>query len=355
MRLYPLIAALGLLAPTTGCEQVQAALGQKPPEAPAEKAEPKRHTKTDESATKSDDGPSEKGDAPSGGKRDPESSAGKGESPDDDFAVPFAWEHSPEDPLGKARAFFREMTADNERYTGASGELFPQWADAETPRATVLTCSDSRVQVQAWDETPENDDYTVRNLGNQVDNALGSVEYGVERLGTPVLLVLGHTGCTAVKAALDGTGKLDDAMKKELAGIQVSKHAAKGDALRDAVLENVHAQVKAALSHFGRRVHSGKLTVVGAVFDFRNELGRGAGKLVIIDVNGSRDEKKLEAFGTAISGAESAEGTEEKSPEAEERKKSLLSQLSEVKGLALPPAAEAPAEHPPEPPHEAHE
>ena len=42
------------------------------------------------------------------------------------------------------------------------------------------------------------------------------------------------------------------------------------------------------------------MTVIGAVFDFRNDLGQGAGKLTIVDVNGNREAERMEAFMAAV-------------------------------------------------------
>jgi carbonic anhydrase len=218
------------------------------------------------------------------------------------FALPFAWEKSPAEPLAKARKFLREVADDNGQYMRKGSEFFKGMAAGETPRATILSCADARVQAGAFDATPENDSFTVRNLGNQVALALGSLQYGVEQLHTPVLLVLGHTGCGAVKAAMFDTRKLPDALKRELSGLHPEKAGAKLDdkKLLAAVLANVHDQVKIALREFSGQVNAAELTIVGAVYDPRNELGQGHGKLVVVDVNGIQDQARLKSFGEAI-------------------------------------------------------
>jgi carbonic anhydrase len=218
------------------------------------------------------------------------------------FALPFAWEKSPTEPLARARLFLRELADDNDAYMKKGPEFFKTLVAGETPRATILTCSDSRVQPGALDASPENDDYTIRNLGNQLEIDLGSVQYGIEELHTPVLLVLGHTGCTAVKAALGDSSQLSDRIRHEIARIKVKKTKPGADDKRwlGAVLENVHDQVRVALKQFGARVNAGELTIVGAVYDFRNDMGRGPGRLTVINVNGNQDEERLKAFGDAI-------------------------------------------------------
>jgi len=219
------------------------------------------------------------------------------------FTVPFAWEAAKEEPLALTRAFLRDAFADNDTYMEHGEKFFAAFADKQTPRATVITCADSRVHSQAWDLTPENDDFTIRDIGNQVENVEGSVEYGVEHLHTPLLLVIGHTGCGAVKAAMGDITKLSDPIRKELQHLQVppaNPTKAADVAWAEAVVANVNNQVAFSLKRFNHEVHEGTLTVVGAVYDFRNDLGQGAGKLVIVNVNGNADVERMASFVEAV-------------------------------------------------------
>lgn len=242
------------------------------------------------------------------------------------FVVPFAWEASRDEPLSQARAYLKEILGDNRLYMEHGPKFFASFADGQKPRATVVACADSRVHTSAFDATPENDDFMVRNIGNQVENGLGSIEYGVEHLETPVLLILGHSGCGAVKAAMGDISTQSEPVRRELEKLHVSKPktgTAPEAAWSDAVVENVHAQVAQALVHFGARVQEGKLTVVGAVYDFRNDLGKGSGKITIVDVNGNGDTGRMTAFVEAVEAEggsakkkdtkRAAKGTEEKS------------------------------------------
>ncbi len=226
--------------------------------------------------------------------------------PSDRYAMPFAWERAEDEPLAKTRRFLGELLRDNTEYMKQGPRFFQSFAKAQRPRATVLTCSDSRVQTGAWDGTPENDDFIVRNIGNQLKTSAGSVEYGVVALGTPVLLILGHTGCGAVHAAQNpkhshGSPDVD----RELAELVLPKHLLGRDtdsAWTDAVIANVNTQVAAALERFAARIHQGQLTVVGAVYDFRNDLRRGAGRVTLVNVNGNSEPKRIEAFQAAVVG-----------------------------------------------------
>jgi carbonic anhydrase len=235
------------------------------------------------------------------------------------FVVPFAWEASRDEPLSQARAYLKEILIDNRLYMEHGPKFFASFADGQKPRATVVACADSRVHTPAFDATPENDDFMVRNIGNQIENGLGSIEYGVEHLETPVLLILGHSGCGAVKAAMGDISTQSEAVRHELEKLHVSKPksgAAAEAAWSDAVVENVHAQVAQALIHFGARVQEGKLTVVGAVYDFRNDLGKGSGKITIVDVNGNGETGRMSAFVEAVEAEGTAKKKDKDSPRA---------------------------------------
>jgi carbonic anhydrase len=74
----------------------------------------------------------------------------------------------------------------------------------QKPFAIVLTCSDSRVPVEILFDAGVGDIFVVENAGNiaQDDIVAGSIEYAVKHLDVPLLVVLGHTECGAVQAAL---------------------------------------------------------------------------------------------------------------------------------------------------------
>lgn len=87
------------------------------------------------------------------------------------------------------------------------------------PFATILTCSDSRVRPEYIFDSNIGEIFNIETAGNVVDEvSLGSIEYGVEHLKTPVLMILGHTDCGAVTACckLEGelAGNLGEIMKK---------------------------------------------------------------------------------------------------------------------------------------------
>ena len=75
----------------------------------------------------------------------------------------------------------------------------------QKPYAIVVTCSDSRVIPEAIFDAEIGDLFVIRVAGNVIDDhQLGSIEYAADHLGTPLVLVLGHTHCGAVDAVLTG-------------------------------------------------------------------------------------------------------------------------------------------------------
>lgn len=190
-----------------------------------------------------------------------------------------------------AQTFIKEIQADQAAYAGMHGTTFFQDLNkGQHPRATVVTCSDSRVHTNMLDKTPEGDLFMVRNIGNQLPTALGSVEYGVNHLNSSMLLIIGHSSCGAIKAASGDYSSLEPAIKRELDTIKIGK----GVANIDGVKANVNNQVVSAVKEFADKVKEGHLLVVGAVYDFADDMKQGAGRLNIINVNGETDAAKVQ-------------------------------------------------------------
>ena len=102
------------------------------------------------------------------------------------------------------------LKAANEKYLSAPelcavdlSRQREQVAQAQTPWGTILTCSDSRVPPElVFADLRLGELFVVRNAGNIVDtDTMGTIEYGADHLGIPLVLVLGHESCGAVSAA----------------------------------------------------------------------------------------------------------------------------------------------------------
>jgi carbonic anhydrase len=189
-----------------------------------------------------------------------------------------------------SKEIMRDITQSNRNFMRTHGPAhFAHFLDSQHPRATVVTCSDSRVHTHALDASPDGDLFMVRNIGNQIATSEGSVEYGVHHLHTPLLLIVGHVACGAIKAASGDYSKESVPIQRELDTIQISK----GDAGLSSVTLNVNNQVRRAMSKFEEEVLSGHLTVVGAIYDFKNEMRQGQGKLNVVNVNGETNGAKI--------------------------------------------------------------
>jgi carbonic anhydrase len=83
-------------------------------------------------------------------------------------------------------------------------EVFVRLRESQRPFAVILGCSDSRVPPELVFDQGFGDLFVIRLAGNLIaPGVAGSIQYAHQHLGTSLLVVLGHEGCGAVKAALD--------------------------------------------------------------------------------------------------------------------------------------------------------
>jgi carbonic anhydrase len=149
-------------------------------------------------------------------------------------------------------------------------------AKGQKPFAIIVGCSDSRVGPEIIFDQGLGDVFVVRTAGEVVDDvSLGSIEYAVEHFGTPLIIVLGHSRCGAVSAALSGgkapghVGALVEAIKPAVAKVKGQP----GDPLENAVRANVLYVVKrleSAPPLLSARIKAGKLKIVGACYSFES-------------------------------------------------------------------------------------
>jgi len=153
-------------------------------------------------------------------------------------------------------------------------------ASGQDPFAVVLGCSDSRVPIETIFDQQPGDLFVVRVAGNFInDDVLASIEYAVDILSCERLIVLGHTGCGAVQAALahieSGTRfnghiqRLADAIAP--AARRAGVHP--GDRWENAVVENVRGSVQTALARseiVNTAVEAGTVRVIGATYDLHH-------------------------------------------------------------------------------------
>ena len=198
--------------------------------------------------------------------------------------------HGGKDRSAEVAKYLSDLKSDNSVYMVTHNiDFYAGLAKGQKPKVTLVTCSDSRVQANMFDRAPEGDLFTVRNIGNQLATAEGSVEYGVHHLHTPILMFMGHSRCGAIAAVGGNYSKESPAIKKELDTIGIPKEIGN----LEGVTANVHNQVSLAMIKFSEEVAGGDLIVIGAVMDFADDLHQGAGKLHIININGEKDPAQL--------------------------------------------------------------
>ena len=125
-------------------------------------------------------------------------------------------------------------------------------ASAQFPIAAILSCSDSRVVPDlVFDQSP-GDLFVVRLAGNFLDDdGLASLEYAVKFLGAPLLMVVGHTNCGAVSAAVkvvreraELPGHLPELIKLIEPAVIAAHERHPSDLVAAAIEENVKLNVK---------------------------------------------------------------------------------------------------------------
>ncbi len=181
------------------------------------------------------------------------------------------------------------LRAGNDRYVEGRAEHPHQDAGrrartaarGQSPFATVMACSDSRVPVELLFDRGVGDLFVIRVAGNVADtDEVGSIEYGVDHLETPVMVVLGHTRCGAVTAVVqdaDVHGNIPPLVDNIIPAADKARTnfpGLDGDAL---IAETVRLNVWQAVEDLFRispavrtRVRAGALRVAGAVYDIES-------------------------------------------------------------------------------------
>ncbi len=222
------------------------------------------------------------------------------------------------------------------------------------PFATVLTCADSRVPVEVVFDQGVGDLFVVRVAGNvATETQAGSIEYAVEHLHTPIVVVMGHRACGAVAAAA-GTAELPGQLgglireiKPSVEQTQAANPGLSGDKLvAEAIKTNVWRSVEALISNspvISEHVKQGKLSVIGAVYDLESAQINWLGP----HPDESRLLNSAPAHGDAHAAAQGAGHAQPKGPDTKDH-----GAKGHDKPLSPPPTAHgAPAAKPKKDPH----
>jgi carbonic anhydrase len=152
-------------------------------------------------------------------------------------------------------------------------------AKSQKPYAVILSCSDSRVPPEIIFDKGLGEIFIIRVAGNVPDPiVLGSIEYAVEHLGTPLIMVLGHERCGAVTAAVEsggkGEGNIGTIVKAIAPAVAMAKKENKGGDKASLVETAVDDNIRIVEADLVRRssiikhlVKEGKVKIVGAKYD----------------------------------------------------------------------------------------
>ncbi len=184
---------------------------------------------------------------------------------------------------GKPEDSLKRLQDGNARYVSGqpsqkeSGDVYrKELAKGQAPYAVVVACSDSRVAPEIIFDEGLGRIFVVRTAGNVVDPiALGSIEYGVEHLHAPLVVVLGHESCGAVKATIDSKGKpegnIGAILRKIMPAVKSARASLKsGEDLAYAVtirnVRNVAKNIVKKSRIIAHEVREGEVKVVGAFY-----------------------------------------------------------------------------------------
>ncbi|XHX78324.1 MAG: carbonic anhydrase [Stenomitos frigidus ULC029] len=186
--------------------------------------------------------------------------------------APIASPLSPDAALKQLMAGNQRFVQHQPQYPDQSAKRLQEVAQVQHPFATILSCADSRVPAELVFDQGIGDVFDVRIAGNIASpEAIGSIEYAVVLLGTPLLLVLGHERCGAVTAAVQNKplpGQIGTFVKPILPAVKRVKDQP-GDAVDNAVVANVQYQMEQLQRSplLAERVQAGELKIVGGRYD----------------------------------------------------------------------------------------
>jgi len=212
------------------------------------------------------------------------------------------------DPLTPAQAW-ATLRAGNDRFV-ADVPLHPsQGADrrretsvAQHPHTVIFGCSDSRVAAEIIFDQGLGDTFVVRTAGHVLDTTvIGSIEYGVDVLDVPLVVVLGHDSCGAVGAAVhtlttgeQASGFVRAVVDRVIPSIVniTGAHGGTLDGISPDVLRREHVRHTVDMLHsysagLAAAVAEGRCAIVGVEYD----LSEGRARLV--DVVGDVGEQPL--------------------------------------------------------------
>lgn len=190
---------------------------------------------------------------------------------------------SADEALARLKAGNARFERGEARFPTVQKEILAELAKGQQPYATIIGCSDSRVPPELVFDAGFGELFVIRVAGNVISpEVMGSIQYAVVHLRTPLLVVLGHEGCGAVQAALavktQGTrerSRIALLLDRILPGLATpGSDGASERSLGTAVEANVRWSMRQLLDtpEGQARLAEGVLKLVGAIYEL--ETGR---------------------------------------------------------------------------------
>ncbi|KAA8970412.1 carbonic anhydrase [Mycobacterium sp.] len=200
-------------------------------------------------------------------------------------------------PSSNPTTAWKTLKQGNERFVAGKPEHPSQsvehrasLVEAQRPTAVVFGCADSRVAAEIIFDQGLGDMFVVRTAGHVIDSAvLGSIDFAVTVLGVPLIVVLGHDSCGAVKATLaaldEGVlpgGHVRDLVERVTPSILLGRREGltRVDEFEARHVTETGAQLLARSSAIAERVGAGSLAIVGLTYQLadgrvvlRNHIG----------------------------------------------------------------------------------
>lgn len=198
---------------------------------------------------------------------------------------------------------FIEGTSEHPNQNAAHRESLAQ---AQNPFTTIFGCADSRLAAEIIFDLGLGDAFVVRTAGQVIDDAvIGTLEYSVDVLGVPLIVILGHNSCGAVTAARESTksGQMPRGFQRSLVerimpAVLDCQRAGK-DTVDDMVVANVAMVANRILDQsrsISTAVSMGRVAIVGMYYrleDGEAELIFGHGSWLDVSKDGLADERKV--------------------------------------------------------------
>ena len=183
-----------------------------------------------------------------------------------------------------AEEALEELKQGNRAYVADESESSQMGADsggrmravrAQSPIAAILSCADSRVIPELIFNQGLGRLFVVRVAGNIADDSqVGSIEYAIEQLGVRLLVVVGHSNCGAVAAALSNATGLSPALSKVVATVNRVVSSLSEGSEKPTIDQVIEANVQKAIEDIAEKspiieeaAESGELMMLGAVYE----------------------------------------------------------------------------------------